>query len=254
MLSGTGYPSGENYPAGTGMELFFYLHAGTGNPTGKILRVQIRMSTTRRVRTRCHLELRRVALIVRALVDRIVRGCGQGKLEAGTRRAGEGEPCALWKGCGELLLSYGLLWTASYGWEAVSGCAAGPNVQAVPPFEERLSSVSQVRLPMEVEIEPDRPCRLRPRAVTRPECLLEHTTPLHWQKGVVAFHDLRAPFGSPVMAFLKSTRETMSLLLPRNVEEPWVPPIPPHGRNSNGNIASMPTHQARTCEHINYAC
>jgi hypothetical protein len=23
MLSGTGYPSGENYPAGTGMELFF---------------------------------------------------------------------------------------------------------------------------------------------------------------------------------------------------------------------------------------
>jgi hypothetical protein len=36
MLSGTGYPSGENYPAGTGMELFFYPHAGTGNPTGKI--------------------------------------------------------------------------------------------------------------------------------------------------------------------------------------------------------------------------
>jgi hypothetical protein len=29
-------------------------------------------------------------------------------------------------------------------------------------------------------------------------------TPLHWQKGVVAFHDLRAPFGSLVMmAFLK---------------------------------------------------
>jgi hypothetical protein len=58
MLSGTGYPSGENYPAGTGMELFFYPHAGTGNPTGKILRVRvrIRVSTTRRVRTRCHLE------------------------------------------------------------------------------------------------------------------------------------------------------------------------------------------------------
>jgi hypothetical protein len=58
MLSGTGYPSGENYPAGTGMELFFYPHAGTGNPTSKILRVQvrIRVSTTRRVRTRCHLE------------------------------------------------------------------------------------------------------------------------------------------------------------------------------------------------------
>jgi hypothetical protein len=59
MLSGTGYPSGENYPAGTGMELFFYPHAGTGNPTGKILRVRVRVrvSTTRRVRTRCHLEL-----------------------------------------------------------------------------------------------------------------------------------------------------------------------------------------------------
>jgi hypothetical protein len=30
MLSGTGYPLGENYPAGMGMELFFYPHAGTG--------------------------------------------------------------------------------------------------------------------------------------------------------------------------------------------------------------------------------
>jgi hypothetical protein len=30
MLSGTGYPSGENYSVGTGMELFFYPHAGTG--------------------------------------------------------------------------------------------------------------------------------------------------------------------------------------------------------------------------------
>jgi hypothetical protein len=60
MLSGTGYPSGENYPTGTGMELFFYPHAGTGNPTGKILRVRVRVrvSTTRRVRTRCHLESR----------------------------------------------------------------------------------------------------------------------------------------------------------------------------------------------------
>jgi hypothetical protein len=58
MLSGTGYPSGENYPAGTGMELFFYPHVGTGNPTGKILRVRVRVrvSTTRRVRTRCHLD------------------------------------------------------------------------------------------------------------------------------------------------------------------------------------------------------
>jgi hypothetical protein len=59
MLSGTGYPSGENYLAGTGMELFFYPHVGTGNPTGKILRVRVRVrvrvSTTRRVRTRCHL-------------------------------------------------------------------------------------------------------------------------------------------------------------------------------------------------------
>jgi hypothetical protein len=56
MLSGTGYPSGENYPAGTGIELFFYPHAGTGNPTGKILRVRVRVGTTRRVHTRCHLE------------------------------------------------------------------------------------------------------------------------------------------------------------------------------------------------------
>jgi hypothetical protein len=58
MLSGTGYPSGENYPVNTGMELFFYPHAGTGNPTGKILRVRVRVrvGTTRQVRTRCHLE------------------------------------------------------------------------------------------------------------------------------------------------------------------------------------------------------
>jgi hypothetical protein len=58
MLSGTGYPSGENYPAGTDMELFFYPYAGTGNPTGNILRVRIRVrvSTTRQVHTRCHLE------------------------------------------------------------------------------------------------------------------------------------------------------------------------------------------------------
>jgi hypothetical protein len=34
MLSGTGYLSGENYPSGMGMELFFYPHAVTGNPTG----------------------------------------------------------------------------------------------------------------------------------------------------------------------------------------------------------------------------
>jgi hypothetical protein len=36
MLSGTGYPSGENYSVGTGMELFFYPHAGTGGhyPSG----------------------------------------------------------------------------------------------------------------------------------------------------------------------------------------------------------------------------
>jgi hypothetical protein len=55
MLSGTGYPSGENYPAGTGVELFFYPHAGTGNPTGKILqvRVRVRVGTTHQERTRC---------------------------------------------------------------------------------------------------------------------------------------------------------------------------------------------------------
>jgi hypothetical protein len=41
MLLGTGYPSGENYLAGTGMELFFYPHADTGNLTGKILRVRV---------------------------------------------------------------------------------------------------------------------------------------------------------------------------------------------------------------------
>jgi hypothetical protein len=57
MLSGTGYPSGENYPAGMGMELFFYPHMGTDNPTGKILwvRLRIRVDTTRHVRSRCHL-------------------------------------------------------------------------------------------------------------------------------------------------------------------------------------------------------
>jgi hypothetical protein len=36
MLSGTGYPSGRIYPTGTGMELFSYPCAFTGNPTGKI--------------------------------------------------------------------------------------------------------------------------------------------------------------------------------------------------------------------------
>jgi hypothetical protein len=41
MLSGMGYPSGENYPAGTGMELFFYLHTGKDNPTSKFLRMQV---------------------------------------------------------------------------------------------------------------------------------------------------------------------------------------------------------------------
>jgi hypothetical protein len=43
-----------------GMELFFYPHAGTGNPTGKILRVRvrIRVGTTRRVRTHYHPEFR----------------------------------------------------------------------------------------------------------------------------------------------------------------------------------------------------
>jgi hypothetical protein len=51
-----GYSSGENYPAGTGMKLFFYPHAGTGNPTGKILRVRVRVATTRQVHTHCHLE------------------------------------------------------------------------------------------------------------------------------------------------------------------------------------------------------
>jgi hypothetical protein len=58
MLSGTGYPSVENYPAGTGMKLFFYPHAGTGNPTSKILwvHVRVRVGTTRRVHTRCHFE------------------------------------------------------------------------------------------------------------------------------------------------------------------------------------------------------
>jgi hypothetical protein len=53
MLSDTGYSSGENYPAGTDMKLFFYPYAGTGNPTIKIL--QVRVDTTRRVRTHCHL-------------------------------------------------------------------------------------------------------------------------------------------------------------------------------------------------------
>jgi hypothetical protein len=48
------------------MELFFYPHAGTGNPTGKILRVRVRVrvSTTRRVCTRCHLEEEDVRLLL----------------------------------------------------------------------------------------------------------------------------------------------------------------------------------------------
>jgi hypothetical protein len=62
MLSGTGYPSGENYSAGTDMKLFFYPHAGTGNSTGNILQVRVRADTTRRVRTRCHLDFHVVFL------------------------------------------------------------------------------------------------------------------------------------------------------------------------------------------------
>jgi hypothetical protein len=44
--------------SGTGMKLFFYPYSGAGNPTGKILQVQIRVrvDTTRQVRTRCHLR------------------------------------------------------------------------------------------------------------------------------------------------------------------------------------------------------
>jgi hypothetical protein len=63
MLSGTGYPSGDNYPAGTDMELFFYPHAGTGNPTDKILQmqiqIQIRVSATHRICSGCHLYVHR---------------------------------------------------------------------------------------------------------------------------------------------------------------------------------------------------
>ena len=35
MLAGTGYPSGSNTRAGTGMGKFSYPRADTGNPTGK---------------------------------------------------------------------------------------------------------------------------------------------------------------------------------------------------------------------------
>ena len=58
MLAGVGYPSGTNYPAGAGIEIFSYPRAGTGNPMGKIypLRVRVWVAITRRVCTRCHLE------------------------------------------------------------------------------------------------------------------------------------------------------------------------------------------------------
>jgi len=58
MLAGVGYPSGTNYPAGAGMEIFSYPCAGTGNPTDKIypLRVRVWVAITRRVCTRCHLD------------------------------------------------------------------------------------------------------------------------------------------------------------------------------------------------------
>ena len=43
MLAGVGYPSGTNYPAGAGMEIFSYPCAGTGNPTGKIYSLRVRV-------------------------------------------------------------------------------------------------------------------------------------------------------------------------------------------------------------------
>lgn len=45
--------------AGAGMEAFSYPCAVVGNPTGTTWRVRmrVRVATTRRVRTRCHLEL-----------------------------------------------------------------------------------------------------------------------------------------------------------------------------------------------------
>jgi hypothetical protein len=72
MLSGTGYPSGENYPAGTGMELFFtrmrvrvtrlVKFCGCGYPgTG---------GHYPSIRTRCHLEVYSVQYY--AVVLRIV--------------------------------------------------------------------------------------------------------------------------------------------------------------------------------------
>jgi hypothetical protein len=99
-------------------------------------------------------------------------------------------------------------------------------------------------------MEPDKPWPPRCSAMTRPGWFQEHTTPFHWQKGVLAFHDLKTPSGSPAMAFLKSTRESTSLLLPWTVE-PWVHLIPRHSRNSSCKVISMVSFLHNPLEELN---
>jgi hypothetical protein len=55
-------------------------------------------------------------------------------------------------------------------------------------------------------------------------------------------HELKTLFGSPVMAFLKSRRETMLLLLLLPLpwtDEPWVTSIKQKSRNSSCSVRRM---------------
>jgi hypothetical protein len=55
FLAGTGYPTGKNTRAGTGMGKFLYPRVYMGNPTGRFfLWVRVWNGTTRRVCTCCH--------------------------------------------------------------------------------------------------------------------------------------------------------------------------------------------------------
>jgi hypothetical protein len=59
-------------------------------------------------------------------------------------------------------------------------------------FEDRLSSVTIVRYSW-WEITPDKPWPPRSSLVLHPERIqLLHDTPLHWQRGVLAFHEHKA--------------------------------------------------------------
>ena len=107
-------------------------------------------------------------------------------------------------------------------------------------FADRFSVFRDERFPREVIS----PCRLRPGSssdvIARPRCARPHVTPAHLHKGLLVFHEARAPFGSLVMALLKSSSESMSPL-PAWSGEPWV--LRFHGKEA----AAQATRASPSC-------